>query len=328
MPQPLDLSVALLRPLAARLDAIGADGAGLLAALAIDGTTPADAFVAGAEVDRLLDERAERRGDRAFGLTLARAAVAQPLGLLSHLLWLSGTLGDALAHAVRYYGAVSRRTQVTLEVDERGELAALRRRPVAGVPCGAILTEFAFASMVLRARAATGGRFALRAIRFAHPAPAPVPAIYREVFGVPARFGADVDELRFARRELTRGLASADPITAAALEPSVAVLATPPTDLTARLQRVIAQDLAAPPTLAGAAARLGVSPRTLRRHLEREGASLRVVIDDVRRQHAALFLGRGAAIKEVAMALGFSEPSAFSRAYKRWHGRPPSASGR
>ena len=48
MPQPLDISVALLRPLAARLDEIGADGAGLLAALAIDGATPADAFVAGA----------------------------------------------------------------------------------------------------------------------------------------------------------------------------------------------------------------------------------------------------------------------------------------
>ena len=309
MPEPLDLSVALLRPLAARLDEIGADGAGMLAALAIDGATPADAFVAGAEVDRLLDERAARRGDRAFGLTLARAAVAQPLGLLSHLLWLSGTLGDALANAVRYYGAVSRRTQVTLEVDERREVAALRRRPIAGVPCGAILTEFAFASMVLRARAATGGRFALRAVRFAHPAPAPVPAIYREVFGVAARFDAGVDELRFARRELTRALASADPITAAALERG-------------------AQDLAAPPSRAVAGARLGVSPRTLRRHLERDGATLRGVIDDVRRQHAALMLGRGAAIKEVALALGFSEPSAFSRAYKRWHGRPPSASGR
>lgn len=74
------------------------------------------------------------------------------------------------------------------------------------------------------------------------------------------------------------------------------------------------------------AARLAISPQTLRRRLSADGTSLREVRDAVLRDAAitALVNGEGS-IAELATRLGFSEPSAFTRAFRRWTGNPPSA---
>ena len=68
---------------------------------------------------------------------------------------------------------------------------------------------------------------------------------------------------------------------------------------------------------------MGISARTLRRHLEQQGQTLRGVVDGVRRERADQLLDAGMSVKEIAFALGFSEPSAFRRAFKRWTGSTP-----
>jgi AraC-like DNA-binding protein len=94
------------------------------------------------------------------------------------------------------------------------------------------------------------------------------------------------------------------------------------------VRRAAASDLEQPITFVVIAKRLGTSARTLRRQLEKEGATLRGLVDDVRRERADDLLAAGTAIKEIAFALGFSEPSAFSRAYKRWTGHGPKVPSR
>jgi len=315
------LSVALLRPLAELLGRLDIDARGFLATLDIDDATAPDTYVAGERVDRLLDDLAAARGDPAFGLTLAHVAVVRPLGLFGHMVWLSGTVRDALARAVKFYSVVSRRA--TLELEDRGAITLLHQHSVANVRRGPILTEFLFGSFALRARAATEGRFALRAVRFAHTKIAS-PA-YREVFGVAVTFGAPSDELELDTEQLDLPLISADPITSAALEAKIANLtagATGRSPFLDRARRAASENLAAP-SLAAIGRTLGMSARTLRRHLEQENTSLRALVDDVRRERADQLLASGTSAKEVAFALGFSEPSAFSRAYKRWTGRAP-----
>ena len=320
------ISVALLRPLAGLLDRLDADGAAFLASLGIDDATTPETYVAGHHVDRLLDEIAARRRDPALALVLAQESMAQPLGLFGHMVWLSGTLRDAITRAVRFYGMLTRRTRLTFDEPAGATHATVRQHPAAAVPRGRILTELPFASLALRARAATGGRFVLRSVRFAHRGEAPPSPGYTEVFGTPVEFGAAVDELVFDAAALALGLSTADPITSAALETKVAELAgsgggrSPFVD---RVRRAAADDLAGGASLAGVARRLGMSARTLRRRLEREKCSLRAVIDDVRRERGTALLAAGTPVKEIASSLGFSEPSAFSRAYKRWTGKPP-----
>jgi AraC-like DNA-binding protein len=89
------------------------------------------------------------------------------------------------------------------------------------------------------------------------------------------------------------------------------------------VRRAAAAGLAQEVTLETIARQLGVSARTLRRNLEQEGTTLRAVVDEVRRERADELLAAGRPVKEIAFGLGFSEPSAFSRAYKRWTGRAP-----
>lgn len=74
------------------------------------------------------------------------------------------------------------------------------------------------------------------------------------------------------------------------------------------------------------AARMGLSRRTLARRLRAEGTGFGEVLDALRHRMALHYLeGRKVSVNETAYLVGFSEAAAFSRAFKRWTGRSPSA---
>jgi AraC-like DNA-binding protein len=67
-----------------------------------------------------------------------------------------------------------------------------------------------------------------------------------------------------------------------------------------------------------------MSPRTLQRRLHEENTSHQQLLDELRRELAQRYLREPTiAIGETAFLLGFSEPSAFHRAFKRWTGTTP-----
>lgn len=69
---------------------------------------------------------------------------------------------------------------------------------------------------------------------------------------------------------------------------------------------------------------LGLSRQTLYRRLKAEGTTFEQVLDGLRHRLALDHLRRGLGVKQTAWRLGFSDPAAFSRAFKRWTGRSPS----
>lgn len=70
---------------------------------------------------------------------------------------------------------------------------------------------------------------------------------------------------------------------------------------------------------------LGMSRQTLYRRLKAEGTTFEDVLDAKRRQLALRYLGiERSSVKAAAYKLGFSDPAAFSRAFKRWTGSSPS----
>ena len=74
------------------------------------------------------------------------------------------------------------------------------------------------------------------------------------------------------------------------------------------------------------AAKLGVSRKTLFRKLKAEGVTFDKVLDDLRHRMAVDYLSaRKVSVNETAYLVGFSDPAAFSRAFKRWTGRSPRA---
>lgn len=71
---------------------------------------------------------------------------------------------------------------------------------------------------------------------------------------------------------------------------------------------------------------MGLSRQTLYRRLREEGLTFEVLLDGLRRKLALRFLKEDRlSVKDAAYRLGFADPAAFSRAFKRWTGMSPSA---
>ena len=98
-------------------------------------------------------------------------------------------------------------------------------------------------------------------------------------------------------------------------------------DFSAEVRRVLGATLRRGDARISAVAKeLAMSGRSLQRRLNAEGSSFREELDRVRSELAVRLLSEGEAdVREVAYLLGFSEPSAFHRAFKRWTGTTPAA---
>ena len=93
---------------------------------------------------------------------------------------------------------------------------------------------------------------------------------------------------------------------------------------TSRVRDIVRRNLGELPELKGIAALLEVHPQTLRRRLSAEGTTFKDIKNQVRRDTALHFLGKqGLSIEEIAHRAGFSESSAFIRAFKGWTGVTP-----
>jgi AraC-like DNA-binding protein len=147
--------------------------------------------------------------------------------------------------------------------------------------------------------------------------------------GVRPEFGASSNSLSFDRQLLDLRLPQANPITVAMCERACEEL------LERRRARLgtgecVRQYLAAAPrnlvpNLAQAARTMGLSERTLKRRLQDEGFSYRVLLAEVRgRQANELLADETLSLTQIAERLGFSDLSSFSQAYKRWFGFAPS----
>ncbi len=100
-----------------------------------------------------------------------------------------------------------------------------------------------------------------------------------------------------------------------------------PDRIVPRIRSTLSRSLATEePSVQMVASRLGTTARTLQRRLQEEGTSFSAVLDGVRRDLADRYLdGDRMGVSEIAFLLGYSDASAFARAYRRWNGRAPRA---
>ena len=84
--------------------------------------------------------------------------------------------------------------------------------------------------------------------------------------------------------------------------------------------------LTGPLTVGRIAGHLGLSSRTLQRHLAGQGASLRAIVEESRLEVARVLLCKtDLTVQEIAARSGYKTPSSFARAFARWAGIPPRA---
>ncbi|MBS7661374.1 AraC family transcriptional regulator [Pseudomonas lalucatii] len=173
-----------------------------------------------------------------------------------------------------------------------------------------------------------GQRIRLEEVSFAYTAPAHV-GEYELLFPGRRRFDAASSGLLFHARYLAMPLLQDERTLKQFLQHSPADLLARPDggdSLGGQIRRLLGRDCARWADLDAIARQLHMSPQTLRRHLREEGASFQELKDQLRRDLAIYQLGRAElSIQQIAEQLGFSEPSAFHRAFKKWTGLTPGA---
>jgi AraC-like DNA-binding protein len=317
------VSMLLVRPIAA---AIGS--AGLPALLGATDLTPAmladgDARVSPAQFCVAWAELVRASGDPGIALRIAAATPPGAFGIVEYVCRASATLGDALRQWVRYLNLLDDAVTVGLAVD--GDRAMLRVELESEAPAPAS-HELCFALVAQQARALSTTPFRVTAVEFTHRTAAD-PGRYRKWFDAPVTFGAETSQLVMPRAALDATLATADPTLLAILTRAADELARATLDeptLVAQVKRVVREVLrSADANVDFVAARLGLTGRSLQRKLKDHGTSFNAVRETVRRELAERYLQDRLSIAEISFLLGFSEPSAFFRAFKRWAGTTP-----
>jgi AraC-like DNA-binding protein len=283
-----------------------------------------DTIVPGALADRCLDDAATRLRDDAIGLTVAQRIPIGGLGVLDYALSTSSTLGDALRRVSRHYGIATQRVKLTLLVEPTGAALAFERS--ADVASTRHWLEFSFAVFVERMRQTIDGAIRFGEVTFRHDAPRST-AAHDAYFGTAVRFSAPHDRLGFPLGALGAPLRTASAMLASLLDTKMSEIEARATDsFIENVRGVMSALLNERDTrLESAAARLHTSRRTLQRELHIRGTSHKEVLEVLRRERALALLKSTSSVAEVAARLGYADPSAFFRAFRRWTGTSPRA---
>lgn len=322
------ISVLGLRPVALALVALGYDPAPVFRRVGLDAELLADpdARLPADSALAVFAEATRLTGIATFGLRAAAAIPPDGLEVVDVIGRSSTTVGVAIERFARYYALLDDGARIEIEVEgDSATIVHVAPRMVAPPPAA---VEMLFGLLVLRTRGLAGSDVPVRAVRFIHAAP-PDTSEHERFFRAPVSFGSLRHELVVDRSWLDAAIATADPVVAGLAERLIRhVTAELPSsgDVVGRAQRAIADTIASgPPRLDAVASRLVMSVRTLQRKLREAGPTFAEVVDDVRREMALAQLAkRELSIAEVGYVLGFSEPSAFHRAFRRWTGRTPS----
>jgi AraC-like DNA-binding protein len=317
------VSVLLVRPL---VTAIGT--AGLEAFWGATDLTPQivaddDARVSAPQFCAAWAEALRLTGDRQLPLRIAAATPTGAFGIVEYVCRAAPTLGEALRRWVRYLNLLDDAETVGLEVEEDRALLRVERASEAPAPAA---RELRWALIAKYARELSTVPFRPVAVELAHPAPDDV-APFRAWFEAPVVFGAEATQLVMPRAALAAPLVASDPALLAILTRAADELAAKSSAdplMTQQVKRVLHDALRSDDAqVESVAKQLGLAVRSLQRRLKDEGTSFQAVREDVRRTLAQRYLDEGLAIAEISFLLGFSEPSAFFRAFKRWTGMTP-----
>jgi AraC-like DNA-binding protein len=241
----------------------------------------------------------------------------------------SATAADALSLALRFTPLTFAFTTISYHSDQHRSILTFAE-PDLEPDLRQFVVERDMAAAMALMRELTGPDTAVTAATFKFPKykNATDRQEVQAAFGVEPVYRAKANTLVFDSRALNRPLPNANPITAAMCEQLCDQLLQRRRVRTSKAD-IVRQYLHAPGRtqfdLATIARLTNTSHRTLKRRLQEEGTSFRQLATEARREIAVELLGNGQlTMAEIAERLGFSDPSSFSQAFKRWYGVAPS----
>jgi AraC-like DNA-binding protein len=251
----------------------------------------------------------------------SRLALETPIGvnpLLDYLILSSESLGEGLQRLARYIRVVNPFLAIRIhDRDDPPRMVVDSASP--------FWIEFTVALSIFRFRRETGNELASSFVSLRHQ-PDDVADLV-ELLRCPVRTGAAWTGWALTREALRLPLRRRDPVLHSWLENKAReILAQHPpgSALVSDVRQLLTAQMAAGMRIDVVARSLAMTPRTLQRKLKDEGTSFDALRDATRRHAAeALLSDSTLSIGEVTYLLGYSEPTAFHRAFRRWHRLTP-----
>jgi AraC-like DNA-binding protein len=276
-------------------------------------------------ITRVWEAAIEVSGNEAIGLMLVQLMRPGALDLVDYLIRTSNTIAEAIMSAGRFARLMDSSIGLSLEIEE--DVVRLSENNLDPTRRHWVTDDVVLGSMIVLSRQSTGEHLLARQVHFTH-APPKDRSEYDRLFECELVFNASQNMLVFDSGILKVPLLKADRYLNAVLErQAVELLEQVPTAPSLRhdVRELIASELhAGNPTAKWIAHRLGLSTRTLRRRLHDEGTSYQYLLDSVRQQVALKSIRNPSTpLHVIATQLGFSGPSAFNKAFRRWTGSSP-----
>lgn len=275
----------------------------------------------------------ERSNSACFGLHFARCIQPTNFGLLGYMAMNCRTIGECFDAIVKYQFLAGQGGEFAMDRAEDGAVSLLYTPVNPGHPATHQRVAAMLAATVSFGRWLVGDGFAPQRVAFCGALNAPggreeVDGEYREFFACPVFFEQSRNRMLFDSAVLEMAVPNAsEDLLLLLSERANRLLETLSrrSGIATRIASLLATQLNDTlPDKTLISAQLGMSERTLQRRLREEGTSFQEILDNTRHYLAReLLRNTRLPLAEVASRLGFSEPSTFYRAFRKWEGSTP-----
>ena len=283
-----------------------------------------------AQIESLWKNLAHVSSDPLFGLHFGESMQLAALGIVGQIVQTSQTVGEALSNAGALVGLLTDLFHIQVE---QGPVRFTIHMVADSQKCEALpftyrhMADYLMVFMVHELDGLLLHKIRPHGVGFPYAVQAPYE--YERVFRCPVRQRQDGFTIELDNHYLDQTIISANYELQQQLLQQVSVLqhhATGGPLQTKIFNYLLTNSYLYSLSLEAVAANFNLTPRTLQRKLKEEGVNFLQIVEAVRQKLAVQYLTSGHySIKDVTYTLGYNEPSAFIRAFKKWTGHTPTA---
>ncbi len=325
--EPISVSVTVLSQMFLYLASLNVDIDAMLHSLGLNPQTvkAPDSYIPIETYLQIQEAAVRLTNDPYFGLHMGEFAEAGSWSILGYMMMNCKTLGEAFEKSGRYARIIGNliTTKVKLQLNRlKIDFFTPPHAPKMTRHC----YESTFSSTVRMARTLTGVWLNPVEVRFIYPAPQST-AEYERIFCCPVFFEQKQNSMTIDWKMVNTPVLMANPGLLAYFEryaQDFLAAMERQNEYTRAVTKIILSHLDDEKlTIEKVAKELAVSVRTLQKRLEEEGVIFSELLKEIRQRLAKKYLAENYSVEQITYLLGFSEPSVFRKAFKKWSGVTP-----